>query len=135
MPVTEVMFFPGSDSYYICPHCSLTMGCEFMEFCDRYEQHLGWKGCKKAGKVPGEIYDLEGRTLYHFKVIELHSLDSRRPSYGIVASVLENDVCTYAACIPDISCNKAFVEELAHRCSEGQLSPMHLLDVVLDALS
>ena len=39
------------------------------------------------------------------------------------------------AYIPDISCNRAFVEELAHRCNEEQLSPMHLLDVVLDALS
>lgn len=73
--------------------------------------------------------------MYHFKVIELHSLDSRQPSYGILASVLENDACTYAACVPDISGDKAFVDELAHRCNEGQLSPMHLLDVVLDALS
>ena|GEM_PF-5889042 len=73
--------------------------------------------------------------MYHFKVIELHSLGSHQPSYGILASVLENDVCTYAACIPDISCDKAFVDELAHRCNAGQLSPMHLLDVVLDSLS
>ena len=73
--------------------------------------------------------------MYDFKVIELHSLGSRQPSYGIVASVLENDVCTYAACIPDISRDKAFVDALAQRCTDGQLSPMHLLDVVLDALS
>lgn len=73
--------------------------------------------------------------MYHFKVMELHSPDSRQPSYGILASVLENDACTYAAYIPDISRDKAFVDELAHRCNEGQLSPMHLLDVVLDALS
>lgn len=73
--------------------------------------------------------------MYRFEVMELCSLGSRRPSYGILASVLENDACAYVAYIPDISCDKAFVEELAHRCNEGQLSPMHLLDVVLDALS
>lgn len=73
--------------------------------------------------------------MYRFEVMELYSMGSRQLSYGILASVLENDACTYVAYIPDISCNRAFVEELAHRCSEGQLSPMHLLDVVLDALS
>ena len=177
MPVTVGMIFPGGNSYYVCPRCSLTMERKFMGFCDRCGQHLGWKGCKKARKVypgqcdpgrtnllgtqggeglfppllcfiaermpewvggtvyPGAIYDLEGRNLYHFKVIELNSLGSRLPSYGIMASVLENGVCTYAVCIPDISRDKAFVDELAQRCNDGQLSPMHLLDVVLDALS
>ena len=69
-----------------------------------------------------------------FEVMELYSLGSRQLSYGVLASVLENGACTYLAYIPDISCNRAFVEELAHRCNEEQLSPMHLLDVVLDAL-
>ena len=71
----------------------------------------------------------------HFKVIEVHSLGSRQPSDGILAAVLENDVCTYAACIPDISRGKAFVDEPAHRCSESQRSPMHLLDAVLSILA
>lgn len=73
--------------------------------------------------------------MYRFEVMELHSLGSRQLSYGILASVLENDVCTYIAYIPDISCNRTFVEDLAHRCNEEQLSPMRLFDVVLDALS
>lgn len=47
----------------------------------------------------------------------------------------ENDACTYTACIPDISCNKDFVQALAQRCTRGQLSPKHLLDLVLDALA
>ena len=58
----------------------------------------------------------------------------RRMSYGIMASTEENGTCTYTAYIPDISCNKDFVDTLAQRCARGQLSPMHLLDVVLDAL-
>lgn len=55
-------------------------------------------------------------------------------SYGIMASTEENGTCTYTAYIPDISCNKDFVDTLAQRCARGQLSPVHLLDVVLDAL-
>ena len=68
--------------------------------------------------------------MYRFKVMELYSLGSCQLSYGILASVLENDVCTCAAYIPDIYCNRAFAEELALRCNEEQLNPMHLLDVV-----
>ena len=70
-----------------------------------------------------------------FEVMELYSLGSRQLSYGFWASVLKNDTCTYATYIPDISCDRGFVDELARRCNEGQLSPMHLLDAVLDALS
>lgn len=73
--------------------------------------------------------------MYYYKVIEKYSLTFRRPSYGIQAKVEENGICTYVALIPDISCDKDFVEELAQRCTTGQLDPMHLLDVVLDALS
>lgn len=72
--------------------------------------------------------------LHRFQVIELYSPAFRQMSYGIMASTEEHGVCTYTACIPDISCNKDFVEGLAQRCTRGQLSPIHLLDVVLDAL-
>ena len=75
-----------------------------------------------------------GILLYQFKVTQLYSPTFRRMSYGIMASTEENGTCTYTAYIPDISCNKDFVDTLAQRCARGQLSPMHLLDVVLDAL-
>ena len=55
MPVTEVMVFPDGNGYYICPRCRITMDREFMSFCDRCGQRLGWTGCKKAKKVfPGQ---------------------------------------------------------------------------------
>ena len=55
MPVTEVMIFKDGSCYYVCPHCSITMECEFMGFCDRCGQHLGWKDYKKAKKIyPGQ---------------------------------------------------------------------------------
>lgn len=72
--------------------------------------------------------------MYHYKVIEMYG-PFCKPSYGIQAEVAEDGICTYVAFIPDISCNKAFVDELAQKCTKGQLSPMHLLEVVLDALS
>mgnify|MGYP000261821289 CR=1 FL=1 len=73
-------------------------------------------------------------TLYHYRVIEMRGLIFRKPSYGIRAEVQENGICTYATFLPDISCDKDFVEALAQRFITGQLSPMHLLDAVLDAL-
>ena len=52
MPVTEVMVFHsflyGETGYYVCPRCHVTMEREFMAYCDRCEQRLGWKGYKKA---------------------------------------------------------------------------------------
>lgn len=55
MPVTEVMLFPDGNSYYVCPRCHVTMEREFINFCDRCGQHLGWKDCKKAKVVyPGQ---------------------------------------------------------------------------------
>lgn len=73
--------------------------------------------------------------MYQYKVIETNSTASRTPSYGIQAAEEQDGICTYLALIPDISCSKEFVEALARRCTAGQLSPIQLLDVVLDALS
>ena len=55
MPVTEIMIFPDGYGYYVCPRCHITVEREFMSFCDRCGQRLGWKGYKKARKVyPGQ---------------------------------------------------------------------------------
>ena len=57
MPIAEVMIFSsfsGETGYYVCPRCHITMEREFMAFCDRCGQHLGWKNYKRARKVyPG----------------------------------------------------------------------------------
>ena len=68
--------------------------------------------------------------LYYFKVIETIDPVIFRIAYGI----LENDGSGYAAVVPNISCDKAFVTRLAERCARGQLAPEQLLDVVMDAL-
>ena len=38
------------------------------------------------------------------------------------------------ACIPAVSSDRQFVIDLIGQCARGQLSPVHLFDVVLDAL-
>ena len=54
LPVNEVMVFPNGDAYYVCPRCDITLEREFMSYCDRCGQRLGWKGYKKAKVVyPG----------------------------------------------------------------------------------
>ena len=51
MSIAEVMIFPNGNAYYVCPRCHITMEREFMSFCNRCGQHLGWKGYKKARKI------------------------------------------------------------------------------------
>lgn len=47
-PIKEVMVFPNGDAYYVCPRCDMTLEREFMSYCDRCGQHLGWRGYRKA---------------------------------------------------------------------------------------
>ena len=51
VPVTEVRVFLSGDAYYICPRCGITLEREFMSYCDRCGQHLGWRNYGKAKVV------------------------------------------------------------------------------------
>ena len=51
-------------------------------------------------------------------------------SYGLKAMREGKEILA----IPDVSLNKEFVESLATRCTDLQLDPIHLFDVVEDAL-
>lgn len=53
-------------------------------------------------------------------------------AYGIAA--IQADQNRRAAYVPDVSADWAFVSRLAERCTDGKLSPIHLRDVVMDAL-
>ena len=46
LPVTQLRQYRLA-SYYLCPRCNVTMEREFMAYCDRCGQCLGWKNCKK----------------------------------------------------------------------------------------
>ena len=55
-------------------------------------------------------------------------------SYGIAALLFTDLDWELQAYVSDISPDGSFVLALAQRCTRGQLSPIHLLDVVLNAL-
>ena len=46
--IEEIMVFPNGTGYYVCPRCHITLEREFVAYCDRCGQHLGWKGYRKA---------------------------------------------------------------------------------------
>lgn len=51
MNVTEVSLFRdslGETGYPVCPRCRITLEREFVAFCDRCGQHLGWQSYKYA---------------------------------------------------------------------------------------
>lgn len=43
MRVREVCRFYSGDIYPICPRCGMTIEREYMSFCDRCGQRLGWE--------------------------------------------------------------------------------------------
>ena len=51
LPIREVMVFQTGHVFYVCPRCGITLEREFMSFCDRCGQHLGWRGYRKAKVV------------------------------------------------------------------------------------
>ena len=55
-------------------------------------------------------------------------------SYGIHAVMTTHSGCADMGFVSDVSCDLKFVSLLADRCTRLQLDPIHLLEVVLDAL-
>ena len=49
--VKELMVFSDGSGYYLCPRCRITLDREFVSYCDRCGQHLGWREYKKAKVV------------------------------------------------------------------------------------
>ncbi len=48
MEVTRILKLPSEDCYPVCPRCKITVGREYMHFCDRCGQKLGWSKLKDA---------------------------------------------------------------------------------------
>lgn len=57
------------------------------------------------------------------------------PSFGIRAFKVFGSTWMEVACVPDVSPDAALVAILAERCTEEQLEPCHLLDVIIDTIS
>ena len=53
-------------------------------------------------------------------------------TYGIIGiETIDDNVTVF---VPDVSSDRTFVEELAKKCTEGCLSPIHLIDVIEDEI-
>ena len=55
-------------------------------------------------------------------------------AYGIQAFVTTPTGCEEAGFVSDVSCDLVFTARLAETCEQLQLDPVHLMDVILDAL-
>lgn len=63
--------------------------------------------------------------------LEKHTL---HPPYGLLAETLIHGNWEIIAVTADISLNKSLVERLAETCTRLQLDPIHLVDVIMDAI-
>lgn len=72
--------------------------------------------------------------LFTYRIVESYDPLLGRTSYGILAREEEDGAIREMAFVPRISGNRAFVQQILERCEKNQLSPLHLLDVVTDAL-
>ena len=55
-------------------------------------------------------------------------------TYGLRVLRARASVWADVAFVPDVSCNEAVAARIARQCTRRQLHPIHLLDVILDAL-
>lgn len=44
--VEELMMFSDGMGYYVCPRCHITLERDFVSYCDRCGQRLGWRRYK-----------------------------------------------------------------------------------------
>lgn len=55
-------------------------------------------------------------------------------TYGMIAEQTCGTDWNEVRVIRDISCDKFFVDQLAEKCTWGQLDPIHMMDVVYDSI-
>ena len=54
--VTEVIWFNGDGIYPICPRCDCSIEREYMNFCDRCGQRLGWDKYDSERSIRSAFY-------------------------------------------------------------------------------
>lgn len=55
LPVTEVLALHHGDSYPLCPRCRTSMEREYMHYCDRCGQRLGWELFARLPALPQRL--------------------------------------------------------------------------------
>ncbi len=63
-----------------------------------------------------------------------YTLVGDRPMYGICAYEMVNDIAVIHASVPEVSDDLGFVRGLVHDLNESDVSPIHLSEIVDDAL-
>ena len=86
-----------------------------------------WGNCLGCGRGP--------RTIYQYLAVEqtLFSCElGRYTAFGIAAQKRVPDSWRQIAFVPDICTNAQQAQRLAQLCTQGQLEPIHLMDVIED---
>ena len=99
---------------------------------------------RASGKIPGMEGEpggvFRGRSvtfIFRYALISEKLFSSELGRYRLFGiRAFQKTECEWreVAFVSDVSTDRAAVEQLARRCTEGQLDPIHLLDVVEDAL-
>lgn len=58
LPVTEITEYWSGDRYPLCPRCGRSLEREYMGFCDRCGQRLGWSMLQFAKVHSSERFDV-----------------------------------------------------------------------------
>ena len=72
--------------------------------------------------------------MLRYKVFKMKNDELNCICYGLAAEIFENGIWNTIAAVEDVSCDKRFLSVLAEKCTAGQLDPIHIFDVVLDAI-
>ena len=56
------------------------------------------------------------------------------PTYGIIGEENEESTWRAVSVVEDVTRDGQFAADLAEKCTRCQLSPLHLLDVIMDSL-
>ncbi len=51
MQIMQVRIFWDNNAFYVCPRCETSLEREYMRYCDRCGQCLGWRDRKKAERI------------------------------------------------------------------------------------
>lgn len=75
--------------------------------------------------------------MYRYRFIKAQHPTQQDPcmdAYDIVAEKHCHDAWISVAHVPNVSTSQSLVSHLTKKCTRGQLDPIHLLDVILDAI-
>lgn len=70
-----------------------------------------------------------------YEIYKMRTLSSAGYSYGLIAKENQDDAWVPIAIVAGFSTDLEAVRDLAEKCTDLQLSPIHMLDVVSDYIA